>query len=178
MTETIVFKKKPLDISLYLYIIMVTIIIINDCHPDAGGIFMEGETGMKTLKYSRQRESIKNCLMNRTDHPTADALYLSIREEFPNISLGTVYRNLKLLSELGEIARFSCGDGSEHFDYVTEPHYHFVCKTCGAIIDLPQSLVHKTEELMTGPAPGRVDSHTIFFYGECSECQQKIKIIC
>lgn len=82
------------------------------------------------------------------------------------------------MSELGEIARFSCGDGSEHFDYVTEPHYHFVCKTCGAIIDLPQSLVHKTEELMTGPAPGRVDSHTIFFYGECSECQQKIKIIC
>ena len=68
MTETIVFKKKPLDISLYLYIIMVTIIIINDCHPDAGGIFKEGETGMKTLKYSRQRESIKNCLMNRTDH--------------------------------------------------------------------------------------------------------------
>lgn len=53
---------------------MVTIIIINDCHPDAGGIFKEGETGMKTLKYSRQRESIKNCLMNRTDHPTADAL--------------------------------------------------------------------------------------------------------
>ena len=82
MTETIVFKKKPLDISLYLYIIIVTIIIINDCHPDAGGIFKEGETGMKTLKYSRQRESIKNCLMNRTDHPTADALYLSIREEF------------------------------------------------------------------------------------------------
>ena len=51
---------------------------------------------MRTLKHSRQRESIKNCLMQRTDHPTADMLYLSIREEFPNISLGTVYRNLKL----------------------------------------------------------------------------------
>ena len=67
---------------------------------------------MRTLKYSRQRESIKNCLMNRTDHPTADALYLSIREEFPNISLGTVYRNLNLLVELGEIMKFTCGDGS------------------------------------------------------------------
>ena len=55
---------------------------------------------MKTLKYSRQRESIKTCLMNRKDHPTADALYTSIREEFPNISLGTVYRNLNLLVEL------------------------------------------------------------------------------
>ena len=48
---------------------------------------------MKAIKYSRQRECIKTCLMNRTDHPTADALYLSIRSEFPNISLGTVYRN-------------------------------------------------------------------------------------
>jgi Fe2+ or Zn2+ uptake regulation protein len=54
---------------------------------------------MKTLKYSRQRESIKANLMSRHDHPTADALYASIREEFPNISLGTVYRNLNLLVE-------------------------------------------------------------------------------
>ena len=57
---------------------------------------------MKTLKYSRQRESIKTCLMGRKDHPTADALYTSIREQFPNISLGTVYRNLNLLVDLGD----------------------------------------------------------------------------
>ena len=75
---------------------------------------------MKTLKYSRQRESIKANLMNRTDHPTADALYLSIREEFPNISLGTVYRNLNLLVELGEIIKFSAGDGS-YVAYVGTP---------------------------------------------------------
>ena len=130
------------------------------------------------MNYSRQRELIHRIVLENPIHPTADEVYALARAQETNISLGTVYRNLKLLSELGEIARFSCGDGSEHFDYVTEPHYHFVCKTCGAIIDLPQSLVHKTEELMTGPAPGRVDSHTIFFYGECSECQQKIKIIC
>ena len=60
---------------------------------------------MKTLKYSRQRESIKANLMSRHDHPTADALYASIREEFPNISLGTVYRNLNLLVETGEILK-------------------------------------------------------------------------
>ena len=66
---------------------------------------------MKTLKYSRQRESIKACLMNRHDHPTADAVYASIREDFPNVSLGTVYRNLNLLVELGEIQKLTCGDG-------------------------------------------------------------------
>lgn len=128
---------------------------------------------MKTLKYSRQRESIKTSLMNRTDHPTADTLYLAIREEFPNISLGTVYRNLNLLADLGEIMRFSCGDGSEHFDYTTTPHYHFVCKTCGAITDLPMNIVRETSELLTEPVPGRVDSHMVFFYGECEHCLKK-----
>ena len=125
---------------------------------------------MKTLKYSRQRESIKTCLMNRTDHPTADAIYLSIREEFPNISLGTVYRNLNLLAELGDITRFTCGDGSEHFDYRTEQHYHFVCQKCGQISDLPVTLVRDTSELLTESVPGRVDNHRLFFYGECESC--------
>ena len=89
---------------------------------------------MKTLKYSRQRESIKACLMSRKDHPTADALYTSIREQFPNISLGTVYRNLNLLVELGEIRKLSCGDGTDHFDYDTSPHYHYVCRQCGRVM--------------------------------------------
>ena len=66
---------------------------------------------MSTLKYSRQRESIKVCLQGRKDHPTADMLYTDVRKEFPNISLGTVYRNLSLLSELGEIKRLTTGDG-------------------------------------------------------------------
>ena len=71
---------------------------------------------MKIRKYSRQRESLKHCLSIRCDHPTADALYASIREEFPNISLGTVYRNLNLLVELGEIQKLSFGDGADRFD--------------------------------------------------------------
>ncbi|MCI8455267.1 MAG: transcriptional repressor [Lachnospiraceae bacterium] len=128
---------------------------------------------MKNLKYSRQRESIKSCLMNRTDHPTAEALYLSIREEFPNISLGTVYRNLNLLAELGEIQRFSCGDGSEHFDYRTELHYHFICRCCGSIYDLPLALVRETSELLSAPVDEVIDTHTIFFYGECVKCRNR-----
>ena len=92
---------------------------------------------MKALKFSRQRESIRECLKNRKDHPTADAVYVTISKDYPKISLGTVYRNLNLLADMGEIQRFSSGDGSEHFDYNTDPHYHFVCKACGAIIDMP-----------------------------------------
>ena len=88
---------------------------------------------MKTMKYSRQRESIKNFLSTRKDHPTADAVYMNIRKEYPNISLGTVYRNLSLLASVGEIQKISCGDGVDHFDPNADPHYHFVCRDCGAV---------------------------------------------
>ena len=83
---------------------------------------------MKTIKYSRQRESIKACLAGRVDHPTADVIYADIRRQFPHVSLGTVYRNLNLLAELGEIQKLSCGDGKDHFDWNTSPHYQFVWK--------------------------------------------------
>ena len=128
---------------------------------------------MKALKFSRQRESIRECLKNRNDHPTADAVYVTISKDYPKISLGTVYRNLNLLADMGEIQRFSSGDGSEHFDYNIDPHYHFVCKACGAIIDMPLDLVCDTSDLLTAPFPGRVDSHTVFFYGECEDCLKK-----
>ena len=88
------------------------------------------------LKYSRQREMIKDFLMTRKDHPTADVVYMNVRQSYPNISLGTVYRNLTLLADLGEIQRLRVGDGIDHFDADTSPHYHFICKNCGAVIDL------------------------------------------
>lgn len=129
---------------------------------------------MKTLKYSRQRESIKACLMERKDHPTADALYTCIREQFPNISLGTVYRNLNLLVDLGEIQRLSCGDGTDHFDYDTTPHYHYVCRQCGSIVDLPMKTANELEEEARKHAGGTVEEHSVFFYGICNECARSV----
>ena len=86
---------------------------------------------MRTLKYSRQRESIMEFLRGRDDHPTADTVYMNIRRVYPNISLGTVYRNLSLLASLGEITRITCEDGADRFDAVTKPHYHVFCRRCG-----------------------------------------------
>ena len=125
---------------------------------------------MKTLKYSRQRESIKNCLMARRDHPTADLIYLSIREEYPNISLGTVYRNLNLLVELGEIRKLSCGFGPDRFDADRKPHYHFVCRNCGSISDLPLPPFAKLNEEAQRFCHGFIDSHLTYFYGVCEDC--------
>lgn len=113
---------------------------------------------MKAIKHSKQRDSIKTCLMGRRDHPTADAVYMSIREEFPNISLGTVYRNLNLLVDLGEIQKLTCGNGPDRFDADTSPHYHFVCRHCGAVSDLkmdtfPDSMNPPRNTATTGSIP-------------------------
>ena len=91
---------------------------------------------MATLKYSRQREAIKDFLMTRKDHPTADVVYENIKKIYPNISLGTVYRNLSLLSEIGEIQKLSNFGGADHFDGCVTPHCHFMCKECGQVLDL------------------------------------------
>lgn len=125
---------------------------------------------MKTLKYSRQRESIKACLMGRRDHPTADLVYMSIRQQYPNISLGTVYRNLNLLVELGDVRKLSFGGGPDRFDADLTPHYHFICQKCGAVSDLamkPSSLLnHEAQHYCDGV----IDSHLTYFYGVCREC--------
>ena len=78
-------------------------------------------------KRSKQRESIKKFLNTRYDHPTAETVYMNIKEEFPNISLGTVYRNLSLLADIGEIQKLSTGIGPDRFDGNPKPHYHFIC---------------------------------------------------
>ena len=90
---------------------------------------------MAGLKYSRQRESIKEFLMTRRDHPTADVVYDNMKIIYPNISLGTVYRNLSLLSDIGEIRKLSNFGGADHFDGNTEPHSHFMCTECGCVQD-------------------------------------------
>lgn len=131
------------------------------------------EAAMKTLKYSRQRESIKTCLMDRRDHPTADNVYLSIREEYPNISLGTVYRNLNLLVELGEVRKLSFGYGPDRFDADLTPHYHFVCKECGSIEDLPLEPSARLNEEAQCCCQGHIHSHLTYFYGVCKNCLKK-----
>ena len=89
------------------------------------------EVMQPATKKSKQRDAIIKFLMTRKDHPTADMVYMNIKEEFPKISLGTVYRNLALLSERGEILKLSYEGGSDHYDACTDPHYHFVCQECG-----------------------------------------------
>lgn len=129
---------------------------------------------MATLKYSRQREAIKNYLICTREHPTADTVYAKIREEYPNISLGTVYRNLALLVELGEVVKVPSLDGCDHFDGDTSAHYHFICTSCGAISDLEQSQVGDLSVVtnkINKDFDGEIEGMVVHFRGKCSNCK-------
>ena len=126
---------------------------------------------MPVIKYSRQRESIKQFLMGRKDHPTADVVYRNVRREFPHISLGTVYRNLSLLSELGEISKIST-DGPDRFDANQDPHYHFICRQCHVVLDLPLPHMEQMEIQASQAFGGLIEGHTACFYGLCPACAQ------
>ena len=128
---------------------------------------------MATLKYSRQRESIKEYLNNTCEHPTADAVYLHVKQEYPNISLGTVYRNLNLLSDLGEIIKITTPNGGDRFDGRIKPHYHFCCTTCGRVIDLDLEELHYVNKEAEKNFDGIIQSHTMMFYGTCKDCIKK-----
>lgn len=127
------------------------------------------------MKYSRQRESIKNFLISRCDHPTAETIYENIRLENPNISLGTVYRNLSLLSDIGEIQKISTGMGPDRFDGNTAPHYHLFCKKCGGVFDLMMDNIDHINTIAGAVFPGTVEGHVVHFYGLCPDCKKNEK---
>lgn len=122
------------------------------------------------IKRSKQRESIKAFLSGRTDHPTAEFIYSHLREEMPNLSLGTVYRNLALLTELGEIQKISTGIGPDHFDGNPKPHNHFTCTCCGKLIDLEMENINYIDDIAADGFPGQIRGHVTYFYGECPSC--------
>lgn len=131
---------------------------------------------MATLKYSRQRESIRAFVMNSKEHPTADTVYAGIKADFPNISLGTVYRNLSLLVDLGEIAKITTGDGPDRFDCNTKPHSHFICTQCHSITDIEADEFDCMKEKVAESFDGKITGHMTTFYGACKECLETKKI--
>ncbi|HKL99537.1 MAG TPA: transcriptional repressor [Mobilitalea sp.] len=127
---------------------------------------------MAVTKFSRQRVAIKEYLIQTKEHPTADSVYMSIREVYPNISLGTVYRNLSLLVEQGEILKINCRDGSDRFDGNPVPHNHFICNDCGRVIDLMMESIDHINAIANTGFDGRVDGHVTFFFGVCPICNK------
>lgn len=126
-----------------------------------------------TLKHSRQREEIKNFLITRHDHPTADIVYMNVKKSYPNISLGTVYRNLSLLADIGEVSRIRMGDGVDRFDADTTRHFHFICNDCGDVQDLELENIDSIKEKAEANFDGKITGFVTYFQGTCAGCLKK-----
>lgn len=90
----------------------------------------------KKLRYSHQREMIYQYLLSSTGHPSAEMIYSDLKTQIQDLSLGTVYRNLKLLEELGKVRRVASFQGSERYDACCGDHVHFLCQRCGCVRDV------------------------------------------
>ena len=143
--------------------VIVTIIIMKNTMEAPG-------RQAKIVKSSRQRNLILQILRSTKSHPTADWIYKEARKIIPNISLGTVYRNLNLLRDEGKIQELCYGRGISRYDGDLRDHYHVRCLECGCIQDVPHISPRASScevESMTGY---RIYSHRLEFLGLCPEC--------
>ena len=128
---------------------------------------------MPIVRRSKKRDAMLELMRTTKSHPSADWIYQQMREQFPDVSLGTVYRNLSQLREEQLVKSVGVVNGQERFDAHIAPHAHFVCNHCGAVIDLPNCI---SEEVIAplGEEYGFVEqSYEFHIYGLCKECTRQ-----
>lgn len=123
------------------------------------------------VRMTRQRAVILEELRGVNTHPSADELYLMVRKRLPRISLGTIYRNLEILAESGEIRRIGSGSTLKRFDGATAPHYHIRCVHCDRIVDVDLELKLDIDERIQRLTDFHILGHYVEFLGRCPGCQ-------
>ncbi len=127
--------------------------------------------------YSRKRLAIIETLKSTNTHPTAEWIYSKLKPEYNDLSLGTVYRNLKKFCTDNKIVSVGVHNGQEHFDANVNPHSHFACENCGAIIDIDKTFFTLDQINSLSNEYGiQVLRHDVMFHGICNACRDK-KII-
>ena len=126
---------------------------------------------MNGKRYSRQRELIYEALMHTDQHPTAEMVYQWLKPTNPNLSLGTVYRNLNLLVDEGAAVRMAFP--VERYDANEEPHPHFRCEKCGGVFDLDLPYDKGLDEKALLASGHDIRSHELIFHGICANCKPK-----
>ena len=126
------------------------------------------------MKYSRQRELILETLKKSEIHPTAEELYVKVKQKMPRISLGTVYRNLSLLVEKGDVRKLdAAGTNSVRYDGRNDEHCHLICSSCGKITDVDLGLFSAVDTKLQEETGFTVSEHSIVLKGLCAECSVK-----
>ena len=124
-----------------------------------------------TQKQFRKRNAILHYLQATKAHPSAETVYAELKQQIPDLSMGTVYRNLNLFRQQGLASVVATVQGVERFDANTEPHVHFICADCGTVTDLmemeiPQAFSDRAAQL----SGGKIDGCSLSFTGTCSHC--------
>lgn len=122
-------------------------------------------------KHFRKRDAILDYLRQSKAHPSAETIYTDLKNQIPDLAMGTVYRNLTLFKQQGLATSVATVSGVERFDGNTEPHVHFICTDCDAVIDLHQMEVPDSLRSMAADCcGGQVEGCSLSFTGLCRNC--------
>jgi len=124
---------------------------------------------MKEYRETRQRKLVRDAVLSRCDHPSADQIYEDVYKIDGKISKGTVYRNLKILSEEEEICHVRV-PGADRYDSRTDLHYHIICMNCGEVLDIPMEYQEMIDGMVAKKTGYRVNRHRLIAEGICSKC--------
>ena len=128
----------------------------------------------KKIRHSDVRDKIYEYLCGTKTHPSANMIYNDLKPSIPKLSLGTVYTNLKLFEELGQVIRVANVNGFERYDADTSEHVHLVCDECGAVIDVMDTDIRKAKKAcQVGQA--KIKSIHIVLHGTCEKCSVNLK---
>ncbi|MGD1969712.1 MAG: transcriptional repressor [Desulfobacterales bacterium] len=127
------------------------------------------------LRMTRQRQVILEELRKVKTHPSADEVYEMVRKRLPRISLGTVYRNLEILSESGEIKKLEPGSSLKRFDGNPSEHFHIRCIRCNRIADMPMASDFEIDLADMTPTEYEILGHRLEFFGLCPHCSNHSK---
>jgi len=131
------------------------------------------ESSVKHYRSSRQRKRLLELLCSTEIHPTASWLYDHLKKEFPNLSLGTIYRNLSILIDQGIVKKISASSTFDRFEAKTTPHHHLICTKCRKIIDFEEKVFPAINEEIRRSTDFDIEGYRIDFFGICRECQKK-----
>jgi len=121
-----------------------------------------------------QRQVILEEIKKTDTHPTADEVYQLVRERLPRISLGTVYRNLEILSENGLIRKLEWAGTQKRYDGELKAHYHIRCLNCSRIEDIHIEPLSALEEMFRGSSDYEVVGYRLEIIGLCSQCKKEV----
>ncbi|MEI5908524.1 peroxide-responsive transcriptional repressor PerR [Bacillus spongiae] len=124
------------------------------------------------VRITPQRHAILEYLIESMSHPTADEIYKALEGKFPNMSVATVYNNLRVFREVGLVKELTYGDSSSRFDFITTEHYHAICEKCGKIVDFHYPGLNEVEDLASHVTEFNVSHHRLEIYGICKGCQE------